>query len=230
MCARFTQLMTWREVWELYQMRLPLPEEELRPRYNIAPTQSVAVVRVQSRTGEREGVRLRWGLIPSWSTDLKIGQRLINARGETAADKPAFRSAFKTRRCVIPASGFFEWEQEGKQKLPHYIHARDGLPLSLAALWERWAPEDHAPLETVTILTCAANGFMGELHTRMPVVLEPKDLATWLDPHASAAHLQALVQSRPWSGIARRRVDPVVNNWRNDVPACIEAVPAAGAG
>jgi putative SOS response-associated peptidase YedK len=228
MCARFTQMMTWKAVWELYQIRLPLPEEELPTRYNIAPTQSVAVVRLQSKTGAREGVRLRWGLIPSWSKDVKIGQKLINARGETAAEKPAFRGAFKSRRCIIPASGFFEWEEQGKLKLPHYIHARDGLPLSFAALWERWAPEDHAPLETVTILTCAANEFMGELHTRMPVVLEPKDLATWLDPHAPVAEVQALLRTRPWAGIERSRVDPVVNNWRNDVPACVVPLAASG--
>ena len=221
MCARFTQLMKWRELWELYQIRLPLPEEELPPRYNIAPTQKVATVRLRSNTGEREGVRLRWGLIPSWSQDVKIGQRLINARSETVASKPAFRGAFKSRRCIVPASGFFEWQAQGQRKLPWYIHARDGLPLSFASLWERWAPEDHEPLETVTILTCEANAFTSELHNRMPVLLEPPELAAWLDPRTPSADAQALLRPRPWPGIERHRVDPVVNSWKNDVPACV---------
>ncbi len=215
-------MMTWRAVWELYQLRIPLPEEELRVRYNVAPTQQVAVVRTQPGTGEREAVRLRWGLIPSWSKDVKIGQKMINARGETAATKPAFRAAFKHRRCIIPASGFFEWEQIGKRKQPHYIHREEDLPLSLAGLWEHWAPEDHEPLDTFTILTTGANEFMGALHDRMPVVLEPEEVAVWLDPETPPARLQALLATRPWHGIRRDPVNPIVNSVKNDVPACIE--------
>lgn len=229
MCARFTQMMTWRAVWELYQLRLPLPKEELRLRYNVAPTQKVAVVRRDPQTGEREAVRLRWGLIPFWSKDEKIGQKLINARGETAASKPAFREAFKRRRCIIPASGFFEWEEIGKQKQPHYIRREDGLPLSFAGLWEHWAPEGHEPLDTFTILTTGANEFMALLHERMPVVLEPEEFRAWLDPETPAARLQDLLASRPWQGVRRERVNPIVNSVKNDVPACVEPVTDSGA-
>jgi len=225
MCARFTQMMTWRAVWELYQLRMPLPEEELPVRYNVAPTQQVAVVRTNPNTGEREAVRLRWGLIPSWSKDLKIGQKMINARGETAASKPSFRAAFKHRRCIVPASGFFEWEQIGKQKQPHYIHREEDLPLSLAGLWEHWAPEGHEPLDTFTILTTSANEFMSALHERMPVVLDSAGIAAWLDPHTPPARLQALLAARPWQGILRERVNPIVNSVKNDIPACIEPLP-----
>jgi putative SOS response-associated peptidase YedK len=229
MCARFTQMMTWRAVWELYQIRLPLPEEELRVRYNVAPTQLVAVVRAHPDTGEREAARLRWGLIPFWAKDVKIGQKLINARGETVADKPAFRAAFKRRRCVIPASGFFEWEAVGKKKQPHYIHREEGLPLSFAGLWEHWAPEDHEPLDTFTIVTASANAFMAELHERMPVVLEPEGVAAWLDPATPAPKLKALLDSRPWHGVRRDAVNPIVNSVKNDVPACIEPLVSSSA-
>jgi len=224
MCARFTQMMTWRAVWELYQLKIPLPADELRVRYNVAPTQRVAVVRMDPATGGREAVRLRWGLIPSWSKDEKIGQKLINARAETAASKPAFRAAFQHRRCIVPASGFFEWEAVGKKKQPHYIRRDDGLPLSFAGLWEHWAPEDHEPLDTFTLLTTAANAFMSDLHTRMPVVLEPEEVGAWLDPHTPAPQLEALLASRPWPGMRRTPVNPIVNSWKNDVPACVEPV------
>lgn len=131
----------------------------LSPRYNIAPSQQVAVVR-QQNGGDRELNFLQWGLIPSWSKDPAIGYKMINARSETVHEKPSFKQAFLARRCIIPASGFYEWEKVGKEKIPHYIHLRDGDIMSLAGLWERWKSPEGKELETCTILTTAANSLI----------------------------------------------------------------------
>lgn len=197
---------------------------ELTPRYNIAPTQYAPIVR--SMDGAAQLGALRWGLIPSWSKDASIGARLINARSETADIKPSFRSAFKARRCIAPASGFYEWKKSAAgPKQPYWVHLHDERPIAFAGLWETWSQEGAAPLETFTILTTTPNATMQSLHDRMPVILAPEDFATWLDPdEKDVSRLKTLM--RPWDGaeLSLTRVSPRVNNVRNDDAGLIEEI------
>jgi putative SOS response-associated peptidase YedK len=163
--------------------------ELFTPRYNIAPTQEIVVVRADTASGHRIASTMRWGLIPSWSKEGLKGRPMINARGETVAEKPAFRTAFCCRRCLIPADGFYEWQLPASgrgKKQPYYIHRRDDRPFAFAGLWETWrgGTGDDAPLviESCTIVTTAAAGALRELHDRMPVILAPGDYSQWLDP------------------------------------------------
>ena len=180
MCGRFTQLFTWRELYDLYNLTNPLAPN-IRPSWNIAPTQDVGVI-VPEESG-RIYKRMRWGLVPMWAKDLKIGNQAINARVETAATKPVFRSAWKSRRCLIPASGFYEWREivmPGKSKSakqPFYVSRRDGLPLTFAGLWERWGAEN---LLTCTILTTEPCNGIRDLHNRMPLMLARDGFEPWL--------------------------------------------------
>jgi putative SOS response-associated peptidase YedK len=154
----------------------------LSPRYNIAPSQPVAAVRSTPTGSGRELVLLRWGLIPSWSKDPAIGNRLINARAETAREKPSFRNAFRRHRCLIPASGFYEWQRQERGKQPYFVQMRDKRPFAFAGLWDRWENPDEGVIETCTILTTAANAVLSPIHDRMPVILPPAEYARWLDP------------------------------------------------
>jgi putative SOS response-associated peptidase YedK len=195
------------------------------PRYNIAPTQSVAAVRAPSGIDKREFAFLRWGLVPSWADDPAIGNRLINARSDSVATKPSFRSAFKHRRCLVLADGFYEWQKLGSKKQPHYFSLRDGKPFAFAGLWERWE-KSGTPVESCTILTTEANDVLRPVHERMPVILEPKDYDLWLDPSPQKPELlQGLL--RPYSAgeMTGFPVSPLVNNPRINSPRCIE--PAA---
>lgn len=174
----------------------------LAPRYNIAPTQEAPILRQRREpAGERTLQNLRWGLVPAWAEDPKGGAPLINARAETVLDKPAFRTAFSRRRCLVPADGFYEWKGEEKQKQPYLITARDGAPFAFAGLWERWVPRDHAtnlqPIDSFTIITTAANAFLRPLHHRMPVILPPDSYARWLNPDAEPATLVDLLVPAP---------------------------------
>lgn len=200
------------------------PASNLAARYNVAPRQDVPVIRV-AEDGTRAIAMARWGLVPFWAKDATIGDRLINARSETAHEKPSFRAAFKARRCVLPADAFYEWKKEGKAKQPYRIHLEDGAPFGFAGLWERWDDPAGGVLETCAILTTEANEALRPIHHRMPVILDAEDHATWLDTGGTeGAAARALL--RPFS--ARRLVAyPVsrhVNNARNDDPACIEPV------
>ena len=189
MCGRFTQRMTWRELHE--RMDLIGRPLNLRPRYNVAPGQDVAVVRA-SESG-RGLAMLRWGLLPAWAKDPTIAWKLINARSETAAEKPSFRSAFRDRRCLIPADGFYEWERRDGAKQPWLFALRDDAPFAFAGLWERWRIPEGAALtgslavrspgetvETCTILTTAANDTVTPVHGRMPVILPDNAWDPWL--------------------------------------------------
>jgi putative SOS response-associated peptidase YedK len=168
-----------------YTFRVPV-HDRIRKRFNIAPTQEAPVIRSQE-AGVREVAMLRWGLVPFWAKDMAIGNKLINARCETVAEKPAFRSAFKSRRCVIPASGFFEWTGEPRQRVPHAITI-EGRPLvPFAGLWDSWTGADGKPVETYTILTTPANRFMTGMHDRMPAILEHADIDTWISGTPEAA-------------------------------------------
>ncbi len=168
---------------------------------------------------------LRWGLIPSWATDPAIGNRLINARSETVALKPAFRAAFRKRRCLIPVSGFFEWQSQDHWKKPYYIYNKDGSPMALAGLWEHWTDIKGATIETCTILTTHANALVEELHTRMPVLIKPQDFDTWLDSSLQdLTTLQPLLQPVPSAALAMHPVSRFVNKPENEGPECIEEV------
>ena len=196
-------------------------------RYNIAPTQPVATVRLQPGTGRRELTYCHWGLIPSWAKDHSLAARMINARAETAAEKPSFRAAFKRRRCLIPASGFYEWRQGEKGKQPYFIAPEDdGAVFALGGLWETWVSPDGSEIESCTILTTEPNELMAELHNRMPLILAPEDFAEWLgtgveDTPRQLQIIQHLL--RPYAADKMRAypVSSYVNNPRNEGDACI---------
>ena len=192
---------------------------EVQPRYNIAPTQYVAAIRDGDQQ-QRELTMLRWGLIPSWAKDPAIGSRMINARAETVAEKPSFRSAFRHRRCVVLADGFYEWHREGDTKIPHFISLASGEPFALAGLWENWKDrESGESLQTTTLLTIAANEFMQPLHHRMPVILGAETANDWLsgknDYLDNAA--ERTPELRAWP------VSRQVNNARNQGEDLIDA-------
>jgi len=191
------------------------------PRYNIAPTQPVAAIRLNKDGKQRELTFFRWGLVPSWSKDIKIGSRLINARSETVAEKPSFRTAFKRRRCIIPANGFYEWQRRGSRKQPVYIHAADNNLLALAGLWEVWRTPDGDSLQTCTILTTSPNEIMAPIHNRMPVILEPEDFDTWLDPGPQPDHGLHLLRPYPAHKMTFYPVSTFVNSPANDSQECI---------
>jgi putative SOS response-associated peptidase YedK len=203
-----------------------LPDQpELPFRYNIAPTQEVAAVRMEPDSGQRELGLLHWGLIPSWAKDKKIASKLINARAETVAEKPSFRSAFTKRRCLILADGFYEWQKlEGGKKQPHYIHRQDDMPFAFAGLWESWNGEGEA-VESCTIITTSANEVMQPLHDRMPVILSGKDYDLWLDPaFKDKAALQELLKPCPVDWLEAYPVSTRVNSPKHDEAACLERV------
>ena len=171
MCGRFTLQIPPELLAEIFGLaEIPV----YPPRYNIAPTQQVAVIR-QGEDGKNRFATMKWGLIPSWAKDPSIGNRMINARSETVAEKPAFRHAVRHCRCVIPASGFFEWRAEGGRKLPLYVRLKGDAPMCFAGLWEHWKSPDDGIVESCTILTTAANALIETLHDRIPVILQPQD-------------------------------------------------------
>jgi putative SOS response-associated peptidase YedK len=191
------------------------------PRYNIAPTQNAIIIRNDGTQNCADS--LRWGLIPSWSKELSTG--LINARLESAAEKPSFRSAFKRRRCIIPISGFYEWTVNAGEKHPFYIAHAEDQPMGVAGLYETWNPPEGEPLETFCLLTASANLAMQPIHDRMPVILPPSAYEQWLDPSPTdPAKLHALCQPFPDALITTRQVPDLVNNPRFDSPACIVPV------
>lgn len=196
---------------------------ELLPRYNIAPSQQVAVVR-QQNGGVRELSFLQWGLIPSWSKNRAIGYKMINARSETVHEKPSFKQAYSFRRCIIPASGFYEWEQTGTAKAPHYIHLGDGDIMSLAGLWEKWKSPTGNELQTCTILTTTANSLVKRLHERMPVILHQEEIDLWLRRDIDDVNcLQQLFHPYPADQLEDYVVSQEVNSVQNDFPSLIDS-------
>jgi len=182
-CGRFTLRHRTSAIAERFAVTL-LDLEPLEPRFNIAPSQRVLGI---SGSPERSAAMYRWGLIPFWAKDASIGNKLINARSETIAEKPSFKHALARRRCLIPADGFYEWKKSPGGKTPMYIRYRDGRLFAFAGLWERWTPEGEPPVETCTILTVEPNGLLAPIHNRMPAILEPGDEAAWLDPDTPPA-------------------------------------------
>jgi len=220
MCGRFTLTSPAETVAELFELDAAI---SLTPRYNIAPTQSVAVVRAADDRSARRLAQLHWGLIPSWAKDSSIGSRMINARAETVAERPSFRSAFRRRRCLIVADGFYEWQKLGTRKQPHYIHVADRKPFAFAGLWEHWEDPGGAPIDSCTIITTEPNEMMAEIHNRMPVILCPSDYGLWLDPDMQdPENVRSLLRAYPAEEMFAYAVSTHVNKPSNDVPACIE--------
>lgn len=212
MCGRFTQKFTWAELVELY--RLTGPALNLEPHYNIAPT--VPVLTVRGERGRHYTSMMRWGLIPPYH---KAGEKLYplhNARADGVATKPSFRAAFKARRCIVPASGFFEWKTEGKVKRPFYMTMRDGTPMSLAGIWEE-REIDGEPLLSVAIITTDPNPRMAEIHDRMPVILGPFDIDAWI----SGSDPTSLLRPFPAASMEFTEVGTYVNSSRNQGEQCI---------
>jgi putative SOS response-associated peptidase YedK len=200
----------------------------MEPRYNIAPTQPVPVLR-EIEPGRREVAMLHWGLIPSWAREKSVGNRMINARAETLAERPAFRVAFRRRRCVVLADGWYEWQAVASGKQPWFIHSRDGAPMGLAALWETWRdPAGGEPVESCAIVTTEALGPLADVHHRMPAVLPAAQLGPWLDPRRQdVAELSGILGPRDPAAFSARPVGRRVNDPRNQGAELIEA--AAGA-
>jgi putative SOS response-associated peptidase YedK len=218
MCGRYALYTRPEELAGLFELA-EIPE--LSPRYNIAPMQWTGVIRQEE--DRRRIVLMRWGLIPSWAKDEKIASSTINARAETAASKPAFRTAVRRRRCLVPADGFFEWQAVAGRKQPLYFQRRDARPFAIAGLWEQWQPEGVEPLLTCTVLTTEANELVRPVHDRMPVILDPADYALWLDPTVQdPERLQPLLRPAPAGDMTARPVQPRVNQVRQEGPGCIE--------
>ena len=200
-----------------YTFSVPV-HDRIRKRFNIAPTQDAPVIRAANEGGAREVAMMRWGLVPFWAKDLKFGTRAINARSDGVATKPAFREALKQRRCVVPATGFFEWQGEPGQKQPFAITLPQHRLLAFAGLWERWKPGEGEPIETFTIITTDANEQVARIHDRMPVILPLDAIDTWLT--APAPQAEALL--KPWEGpLEMRAVGKYVSSVKNEGPECL---------
>lgn len=220
MCGRFVVNIPADELKKIFAL---IEAPQLEPRFNVAPTQQVAVVR---NDGDRNRLDLlRWGFVPGWSKDLSFGSHLINARAESVAEKPAFRHAIKYRRCIIPVSGFYEWSHSAGKKQPYYIQLADQTPLYLAGLWESWKAPDGSVIETFAILTTEANKLVEPIHDRMPVILHPDSFTFWLSHNMhDPEQLQPLFQPFPVSVMTAHKVSDLVNNPRFDAPSCIALV------
>jgi putative SOS response-associated peptidase YedK len=230
MCGRFTLTTPAQRLADQFDISGELPD--LTPSYNIAPTQKIAAVAANAE-GERKLGRLQWGLVPRWSKDPEIGGKMINARAETVAEKNSFKSAFKKRRCLVLADGFYEWarnESGSGPKQPYYIRLETGTPYAFAGLWESWEGEDGRKIHSTTIITTEANELVGETHHRMPVILSPESYSTWLDTSIQEPEeLMGLLAPYPSDQMEAYPVSTHVNRPSNDDPECVEPVRPADA-
>ena len=246
MCGRYTLRTSPAEVAKAFRLAGIV---DFPPRYNIAPTQKVFAIMAEAaeqdaarhaspqpdrdrEPHQRKFAPLHWGLIPSWAADPSVASRMINARAETVATKPAYRQAFARRRCLIVADGFYEWRKLGPGKQPYYIHLADGGPFAFAGLWEHWQ-RGELTIDSCTIITTAANALLATLHDRMPVILPPEQHDLWLDPAVTEfARVLPLLAQYPADEMALEPVSTLVNSPRNDSPACLapvdEDAPPAG--
>ncbi|MFI4860927.1 MAG: SOS response-associated peptidase [Phycisphaerales bacterium JB063] len=232
MCGRYALNVQARILEEQFRA---LCRVELAPRYNVAPSQGVLIVR--DTPIEREATLVRWGLVPSWADDIKVGYRMINARSETAATNGAFKHALKRRRCLVVVSGFYEWkklepEKTRGRKLPHYIRVRDapGGVFALGGLWEHWQDPAGNELESCAILTCEPNELMADLHDRMPVIIDPADYDRWLALDVQGpSNIADLLRPFPADRMEAWPVGSEVGSVKNDRPELIEPVPPPGA-
>lgn len=224
MCARYTLTSPMDLLVEIFL--LTEVEEGVQPRHNIAPTQLVPVVLEGHRLR-----RLRWGLIPPWAKDVRVGARMINARVETAAERPAFRDALARRRCLVPADGFFEWKDEAGRKQPWYIRRRDGCPFAFAGLWDTWRGEGGDPVRSFALLTGEPNELVARIHDRMPCILRSADWGAWLDPALPVpGALGELTRPYPAEELEAYRVSPWMGSPKHEGPRCVERIDPEPAG
>jgi len=222
MCGRFTLITEPERLKEVFDIS-DISNYQFAPQYNIAPTQMVATILYSSETEKRQCQLLRWGLIPSWAKDSKMGARMINARAETLAEKPSFRSAFKRRRCLVLADGFYEWEQLETKKQPYYFQLQDKQPFAFAGLWEEWQSSEDKKIASCTIITTDANELLQPIHNRMPVILQQPDYEKWLDPQLQKTELlQELLHPYKAEQMIMTAVSIRVNNPKNNSPECIK--------
>lgn len=240
MCGRYTQLRSWSELVDLYRISGTPTPLNLAARHNIAPTQTVPIIRrgPGDDPARRELAMVHWGLIPCWAKDASIATKTINARAETVAEKPAFRAAFRQRRCLIVADGFYEWQTQGGRKQPYYITLGSDEVFAFAGLWERWGSPAGESIESCTIIVTVAAASLSAIHDRMPVILQAGAFDTWLDPHLPPDRAKAMLV--PFEGaLTIHPVSRRVNAVRNDDADCLAplalppfaaAVSSAGPG
>ena len=222
MCGRYMITSPLEAIRDLFDLAdgMPVASDALSPRYNVAPTQDVPIVRTRPDGVGRELALLRWGLIPHWAKDEGIGNRLINARGESVADKPSFRDSYRRRRCLVVADGFYEWKKEGTRKQPYYIRLKGGGAFGFAGLWSSWKRPDGGSVESCTIITTEPNALCAGIHDRMPVIVPPSRHADWLAPARTDG--QALLEPYDSQAMEAWPVSPRVGNPRNDDPRLVE--------
>jgi putative SOS response-associated peptidase YedK len=224
MCGRFVLMTPGKDLATRFGLEEII---DLEPHYNIAPTQMVTVIRVDRHTLQRHVVQLKWGLIPSWVKDPSIGNRLINARAESVAEKPAFRSAFRFRRCLVLADAFYQWKKGTVGKQPYLFRMANGDTFAFAGLWERWAGPEGEIVESCTLITTDPNEIMLPIHDRMPVILKPRDYDLWLDPKVRDLRLlKQLLRPYPSEEMVVQPVSSKVNKSNYDAPDCVEVIPA----
>ena len=227
MCGRYTISAPSDVVADLFE--LDPPPVEFSARFNVAPTQEAPVVRMSEQENRRTLKHLRWGLIPFWAKDRSLGDRMINARAETVAEKPAYRASFKRKRCLVVADGFYEWQATGGPKQPFLFRMSSGLPFAIAGLWDRWDKGEGDPLETFTILTTTPNDVVKPAHHRMPVILSSQHYERWLDPESdNRDRLTDLLVSFPATEMEGFPVSTYVNSPANEGPRCVEPLSSPG--
>jgi putative SOS response-associated peptidase YedK len=224
MCGRFAQKTDVKRLAKRFGVAEPPEASPAGARYNVAPTQDILCVR--GGGGGREMTFFKWGLVPSWAKDPSVGARLINARSETVAEKPAFREAYRRRRCIVPADGFYEWMRAGGRRQPFFFRMKDGTPFGFAGLWERWQGGEGRVINSCTILTAEANEVVRPVHDRMPVILSPGDYDLWLDGDERRRDLLGeLLRPYPASEMTSHPVGSAVNSPRSQGESLIERAP-----
>ncbi len=224
MCGRFVLMTPGKSLASHFRLT---EEPELEPRYNVAPTQLVPIIRKSPQPSPRELAICRWGLVPFWAKDASIGPRLINARSESVAEKPAFKAAFKARRCLVPADGFYEWKRLGRVRQPYFFTRADRQVFAFAGLWDRWKGPDNVVIESFTVLTVDANELVLPVHDRMPVILAEQDYDLWLDPMMKEPKLlKPLLRGYPAPEMIGYPVSGRVNKSDSDGPDLIQPVDA----
>ena len=222
MCGRYTITSAPEAIRALFRYE---EQPNFPPRYNVAPTQPIPIVRLVE--GKRQFALVRWGLLPSWVKDPKTFTLLINARGESVIDKPAFRAAMKRRRCLVPADGFYEWKAVGGRKVPYFVQLKSGAPMAFAGLWESWTGPNGEELETAAIVTTDANRMLAPIHSRMPVIVPPEAFDLWLNTNeVDARTAAALIHAAPEDMLEAYEVSTAVNRTANDNPKLVEPLAA----
>ena len=219
MCGRFTMTSPWELLKERFEV--DIAEEEYRLRYNAAPGQDLWVI---PQTTPNQAQLFHWGLVPFWAKDTKIGNRLINARAETIAEKPAFRTPFRKHRCLVLADGFYEWDKKGPRKVPYRVTLKDEQPFAFAGICDYWKDEKGKELKSFSIITTDANDLIAKIHDRMPVILSKKDEKVWLDPALDITEAIKMLHPYPAEEMKMYPVSTLVNKPENDIPQVIESV------